>query len=255
MINPFVNESPGELTLNRQSKLPLYHQLYEILRSRILRGDWEPGSLIPSESELIEQYDVSRITVRQALDILVNEGLIYRQRGRGTFVAPPTIEASLSRLINFTEDMLGRGLKPATKVLKVGGGPVSQHTAQHLQIEPGEELEIIRRLRLANDEPISVEVAHFPHELCPGLVRRHDYAEYSLRKALAEDYGIHLTRAKQVIHAMPAPEQIAEELTIEPDAPIFYIERISYSQHERPAEFLRMYYRGDRYALYTELQS
>lgn len=248
------NSPAPPTTLNRNSKLPLYHQLYESLRSRILRGDWQAGDMIPSGSELIEQYGVSRITVRQALDILVNEGLIYRQRGRGTFVSHPPIEASLSRMINFTEDMLERGLEPSTKVLSKSTGPVSKTTAKKLEIDVGEELAMIKRLRLANDEPISVEIAHFPHKLCPGLLEAHDYSEYSLRQTLEQDYGIQLTYAKQVIHAIAAPEDRAKLLAIEPDAPLFYIERVSYSQHNKPVEYLRIYYRSDRYALYIELQ-
>jgi GntR family transcriptional regulator len=119
--------------INRNSKLPLYHQLYEILRSNITRGEWQPGDMIPPESELIDRYQVSRTTVRQVLDMLVNEGLIYRQRGRGTFVAHPTVEQALVRIISFTEDMRQRGFKP------------------------GEELARLERLRLADDEPMSIE--------------------------------------------------------------------------------------------------
>ena len=103
--------------INRQSKLPLYQQLYEVLRGNIMRGEWKPGDLIPAESELIEQYGVSRITVRQVLDMLVQEGLIYRQRGRGSFVAHPTVEQVLQRLVSFTDDMRQRGFAPNTRIL------------------------------------------------------------------------------------------------------------------------------------------
>ena len=106
--------------INRQSKLPLYQQLYEVLRGNITRGEWKPGDLIPAESELIEQYGVSRITVRQVLDMLVQEGLIYRQRGRGSFVAHPTVEQVLQRLVSFTDDMRQRGFAPSTRILSCG---------------------------------------------------------------------------------------------------------------------------------------
>ena len=106
--------------INRQSKLPLYQQLYEVLRGNIMRGEWKPGDLIPAESELIEQYGVSRITVRQVLDMLVQEGLIYRQRGRGSFVAHPTVEQVLQRLVSFTDDMRQRGFAPSTRILSSG---------------------------------------------------------------------------------------------------------------------------------------
>ena len=133
----------------RESKLPIYHQLYEILRGNIVRGEWQPGDILPSETELIEQYQVSRITVRQALEALVNDGLIYRQRGRGTFVAHPTVEQGLSRIISFTEDMHQRGFRPDTEIISAGLISAPAEIAEKLQIEAGEELVRLERLRLA----------------------------------------------------------------------------------------------------------
>ena len=101
-------------SINKHSKLPYYQQLYEILRQKIILGEWKPGDMIPTESELIGTYQVSRNTVRQVLDILVNEGYIYRHRGKGTFIAHPTLEQTTSRIISFTEDMRQRGFVPGT---------------------------------------------------------------------------------------------------------------------------------------------
>ena len=143
--------------INRHSKLPLYHQLYEILRGSILSGHWQPGDMLPPESELIAQYEVSRTTVRQVLDMLVNEGLIYRQRGRGTFVAHPTVEQSLVRIISFTDDMRQRGCMPGTQVLFSGLVPAPAEIAEKLEIEEGAELARLDRLRLADGEPMSIE--------------------------------------------------------------------------------------------------
>jgi GntR family transcriptional regulator len=237
----------------RESKLPIYHQLYELLRSNIVRGEWQPGHMLPSESELIEQYEVSRITVRQALEALVNDGLIYRQRGRGTFVAHPTVEQGLSRIISFTEDMRQRGFKPGTEVLFRGSVPASPEIAQQLQVEPGEELVRIERLRLADVEPMSIEESHLVHRYCPGVLQ-HDYSEYPLRQILEDDYGIRLVRAKQVIRAVSTSAKLAKKLSISAGAALLYIERVSYSAENVPIEFLRVYHRGDRYALYNELR-
>jgi len=239
--------------INRTSKLPLYHQLYEILRGKISSGEWQPGDTIPPESELIERYQVSRTTVRQVLDMLVNEGLIYRQRGRGTFVAHPTIEQGLVRIISFTEDMRQRRFKPGTKVLSSGLVPASQDIAEKLEIEPGEELARLERLRLADGEPMSIEVSHLVHRYCPGVLRG-DYASNPLREALERDYGIRIVRANQVIRAILAPHDLTHLLSIRPKSALLYIERVSYSQHNVPVEFLRIYYRADRYALHNELR-
>ncbi len=240
--------------IDRNSKLPFYHQLYEILRGNILRREWQPGDMIPPESELTAHFQVSRTTVRQVLDMLVNEGLIYRQRGRGTFVAHPTLEQGLVRIVSFTEDMRQRGLEPGTKVLFSGLVPAPQDIAEKLQVEPGEELARLERLRLANGEPMSVEESHLVHRHCPGVLQ-YDYARNPLRQALENDYSIRLVRAKQVIRAILASHNLAHLLSIAPGAALLYIERVSYSQAAIPVEFLRIYHRGDRYSLYNELHN
>jgi GntR family transcriptional regulator len=241
------------LRIDRNSKLPLYHQLYEILRDKIVRRDWQPGDRIPSESELIERYQVSRTTVRQVLDMLVNEGLIYRQSGRGTFVAHPTVEQVLVRIISFTEDMLQRDFKPGTQILSAGLIPAPQDIAEKLEVELGEELAYLERLRLADGEPMSIEESHLVHRFCHGVLRG-DYASSPLRQALERDHGIRLVRAKQVIRALLAPSDLAGLLSIPSDSALLYIERVSYSDQNIPVEFLRIYYRADRYSLYNELQ-
>lgn len=240
-------------TILRDSKLPFYHQLYEILRQNIVRGEWQPDDMLPSEVELMERYNVSRITVRQALDELVNEGLIYRQRGRGTFVAHPTVDQALTRIISFTEDMRQRGFIPGTEVLSSGLEPASPEVAEQLQLESEAELVRLDRLRLADNEPMSIEESHLVHHYCPGILQR-DYAASPLRQVLEQHYGIRLVRAKQSIRAIAASRQVADRLFIPANAPLLYIERISYSQQSIPIEFLRLYHRGDRYVLYNELR-
>ena len=240
-------------TLNRNSKLPLYQQLYETLRSDILSSDWKAGDLLPPESELVERYEVSSITIRQALDMLHKEGLIYRQRGRGTFVARPRLEQNLMRIISFTQDMPTRGFKPSSRVLGSSLTPAPPEIAERLLIKPGEELARIERLRLADDEPMGIEESHLIHRYCPGILSKHDYAVHSLREALERDYGIRTARAKQTIRAIPAPGGLARDLSVRPHAALLFIERITYSQDDIPIEFLRIYYRGDRYVLHNEL--
>ncbi len=239
--------------INRASKLPLYHQLYQILRSNITGREWQPGDMIPPESELIERYQVSRTTVRQVLDILTNEGLIYRQQGRGTFVAHPTVEHGMVRIVNFTEDMRMRGCEPSSKVLFSGLVPAPQDIAEKLQVEPGEELARLERLRLADGEPMGVEESYLVHRYCRGVLKN-DYVSNSLRETLVQDYDIRWTHARQTIRAILAPRGLAELLAIRPKSALLFVERVSFSQQNIPVEFLRIYYRADRYVLYNELQ-
>ncbi|NDJ77115.1 MAG: GntR family transcriptional regulator [Chloroflexi bacterium] len=239
--------------ISRDSKIPFYYQLYEILRGKIVRGEWEPGDMLPTETDLLEQYEVSRSTVRQALDMLVSEGQITRQRGRGSFVAHPTVEQGLSRIISFTEDMRQRGMEPHTEVLSKELVPATAEIATRLKIEAGEELARLERLRLADDEPLSIEEAYLVHKLCPGVLDQ-DYALYPLRETLSQKYGIRLVYARQNIRAITASKKMANALGIKFAAPLLYIERISFSDKDIPVEFIRFFHRGDRYVLYNELR-
>jgi GntR family transcriptional regulator len=234
------------------SKLPLYQQLYDILLGKIRRGEWQPGDMIPTEPELMASYRVSRTTVRQTLDMLVNEGFIYREQGRGTFVAHPTVEQALVRIISFTDDMRRRGIEPGTRILSSRLIPAPEDIAERLAIQPGEELAYLRRLRLADGEPMSVEESHLVHRYCPGILDG-DYASHSLRQALADDHGIRWSRARQTIRAIAAHPDLAHMLSIQPRDPLLHIERVSYSRQNLPIEFLRITYRADRYVLHNEL--
>ncbi len=239
-------------TINRQSKIPYYQQLYIILRGKISRDEWKPGDLIPTENELIETYNVSRSTVRQVLDILVNEGLIYRERGRGSFIAHLTLEQSMTRIVSFTEDMYQRGFTPGTQVLSARLVPAGKDIAERLQAPIGEPLACVERLRLADGEPMSIEESYLVNRYCPDVLQ-HDHAHQPLREILERDYDLRLVNAKQIIRAIPAPTHLAQLLEIKPHAPVLYIERVSYSQVAIPVEFLRIYYRADRYSLFVEL--
>jgi GntR family transcriptional regulator len=248
------NDASCTNLLNPRSKLPLYYQLVEVLRDRIVSGEWKPGDLIPPESELIRRYGVSRITVRRVLLMLDNEGYIVRERGRGTFVAPLRLEHVLTRIVSFTDDMRQRGFEPGTRILYSGLVPAPAAIASSLAVPEGEELARLDRLRLANGEPMCVEQSWLVHRYLPGILD-HDFSRHSLRNVKVREYGIRWSRAHQTIRAISAPPDIAGHLAVEAGAPLLYIERVSYSQDDVPVEFLCVYYRADRYILYNELQS
>jgi GntR family transcriptional regulator len=239
--------------LSRSSKIPLYYQLYEILLEQIQTGVWKPEDTLPTESELVSQYDLSRATIRQAFQMLVNQGKIYRRRGLGTFVSRPTIEQNLNRIISFWEDMGQRGLKPGTKVLSSEIIQAPEEVLDILNIQPNQELASLVRLRLADDEPLSVEQSLLVYEFCPGILEQ-DYANNSLRKMLADQYNIHITSAKQKIRAVPATEELASLLSVDVDAPLLHIDRTSYTETGVPIEYLQINLRGDRYTFHSELR-
>lgn len=238
----------------QDSKISYYQQLYSILRKEIARGVWKPGDRLPSEAELIKAYGVSRITVRQAFELLVHDGLVYRRRGSGTYVTIPPIEHGLNRIISFTEDMQRRGLHPGTEVIIGRLEPATMEIAAKLDIEPGTELAVLERLRLADGEPMSLEISHLVHRLCLGVLES-DYALIPLHEALRERYGIRLARANQAIRAVAADKTLAARLLVPAGSPLFYIERVSFRQANTPVEYLQVYHRGDRYVLYNELKA
>jgi len=238
--------------LNPSSKIPLYQQLYELLEGSIRSGHWKPGDMIPPESELIAQYEVSRITVRKVLDMLVTEGLLVRERGRGSFVAAPKLEHGMTKIVSFTDDMKQRGFSPSTKIIFMGLVPAARATADALSVPEGEELARIDRLRCADDEPLCVEESFLIHRHLPGILD-HDLVNNSLREIKQKEYGIRWSRARQTIQAVPAPQEIARLLSIKTGAPLLFFERVTFSQDNVAVEYLKIYYRADRYILHNEL--
>jgi GntR family transcriptional regulator len=240
--------------VNRADKTPLYYQLYQIMKQKIRSGEWKAEDTLPTELDLGDQYELSRSTVRQAFDMLVNDGLIFRRQGQGTFVAHATIEQRLTRIISFTEDMLERGFQPGTKLLSAEIIPAPEDIASAMDnLVVGEELANVMRLRLADDEPMSIEYSFLVHKYCPEILRW-DYSNTSLKRKLAEEYGIHLTYAQQKIRAISASTGLAKLLSVDEGDALLYIERIFYSDRNLPIELLRIHLRGDRYTLYSEMR-
>ena len=239
--------------LSRTSKVPLYYQLYEILHEQIRDGVWQPEDMLPTDSELVERYKLSRATVRQAFELLVNQGRVYRRQGQGTFVSRPAFEQNINRIVSFWDDMQQRGLKPGTKVLSSEIILATEDVIDNLEVEPNQELASLVRLRLADDEPLSVEHSLLVLEYCPGILDQ-DYANRSLRKMLADQFNVHLTNATQKIRALPATKYLAGLLNIDEAAPILHIDRISYTEEGTPIEYLRINLRGDRYTFHSVLR-
>jgi GntR family transcriptional regulator len=149
--------------------------------------------------------------------------------------------------------MRQRGYAPGTKVFFSGLVPAPEEIAVRLEIEPGEALARLDRLRLADGEPMSIEQSYLVHRYCPGILDG-DYQSSPLREALERQHGIRWARARQVIRVAPATSEMARLLAIKPRSALLHIERISYSQENIPIEFLHIHYRGDRYSLHSELQ-
>ncbi len=240
------------ISLDRNSRVPLHQQLYEIMRSLLDSDQYGSGDSFFTEAELIEMFEISRNTARQVLTRLSDEGFIIRERGKGTTVAKPGLQQSLEKIVSFTDEMNRRGMKPETTVLSCESVKPTETQAKELRITPDTDLVCIRRLRHGDHLPICIEESYLVKEYFPHL-EDYDYSKYPLKKAIESMLNSRLDFARQKIKAIPASNEIAEFLEVIPQAPLLYIERVTYTGNI-PVEFLKIYYRGDRFTLYNELE-
>ena len=244
----------GDRRIDRALPIPYYFQIAEILRGLIAdaRLNQETEAALPSENQLCDLYAVTRATVRHALDLLEREGLVYRRKGKGTFLRR-RVQMDLARLCSTTTDMRARGWVPATRVLAVRMITAARHIQHQLQVPDPVQVWEVHRLRLADGEPISLQWSYISSTRAPGL-DRHDLAG-SLYDTLRAAYSIELRTAVQVIRTRLATDEEALLLEVPPGAPVFAIERTSFDQAERPVEYLHALWRGDRYDLQIRLTS
>lgn len=240
-------------TIYRNSPVPRYHQLKEILRERIRTGEWKPGDLIPSERELSETYRISRMTARQAITDLVNEGIFYREQGRGTFVTRHKIIQQLIRLTGFTEDISARGQQPGTLVLSATMNPADELTAERLRVKPGELVFSLQRLRLADAEPLAIESSHLSFKGCERLLEE-DLEHNSLYRLIETKYGLPLMEAEQELEAGLAGDEEARLLKVAVGSAVLFTRRTTYTDRNQPIEYAKSVYCGNKYTFYTHLR-
>lgn len=236
------------------SPTPYYVQIKDYVRQKILSGAFPENSRIPSERQLAAQFNVTRLTVAKALNELAQEGLIQSRVGKGRFVGSGKIDHELRTLTSFTQDIQARGQQPSSQVLKAVIESAGEEAAHALSILPGEAVMVLERVRLADLQPVALEASLIPAKYCPNLLENHDFSRESLYEVLGTDYNLHLVYAQQTIEArMPTPHE-CEALQIRHDTAILSIHRVTYTDQDRPIEFVRSAYRGDRYKLRAVLR-
>lgn len=234
------------MALNKASPVPLYYQLAELLREQIRQGQFRPGSQVPSERLLSEQYDISRMTARQAVAYLIREGTLVVRRGFGTFVAAPKLTHDALHLLGFSEEVAHRGSTSVSQVLEqqVTRAPDAVSAALHVSADT--PIIKIMRLRLADNVPLLLETSFVPLEICPAL-RDADLAVQSLFAVLEHVGGVTLKRTKQDLEATIANEYECELFHLPPNAPMILLAGMTYDINERPIEYFKAVYRGDRF--------
>ncbi len=243
--------------INKDIPIPYYYQIAQILRDAIADADIDSmeGEIeFLSEADLCKVFDVTRATVRHALEVIEREGLIYREKGRGTFVRRRRLMLDVTTLRSTTEDLKARGWAPGTRVISVKRMIPRPHVRRELRLRNDEEVWEILRLRLANDEPISLQWSYIPCARTADLDQQD--LSGSLYRLLESRYGIKPTTADQeVTTRVLTSAQEAELLQIALGDPIFVISRTVYDQNQLPTERLESRWRGDRYSLRSRLSS
>ncbi len=232
-------------TLDRNSWEPLYNQIAEQIRARV-DNELAPGAKIPSENELINEYNVSRNTVRLAIDKLIKQGLVYRVKGKGTFIIPDRMQFGLFRLTSFTEETRRRGMQPSSRLLNLIKIVPPARIGQALQLEVGQCVFLVERLRLADGIPMALNASYLPSHLCPTLAEE-DLVNGSIYRVVEDKYRLQIGYANQTLKPIVASEMEARLLEVEAGSPLLLVEGVACLVDGTPIEYARLIYRGDRY--------
>ena len=231
---------------------PLYSRIQTVLAGEIAAGDLRVGDQLPTEDRLIARFGVSRITVRRAIQNLVDRGLVEIRRGKGTFVTAPRITQDLSELSGFVEDMHALGRKPTARVVRKEIVTADATVAGQLALTRGERVVRIRRVRLADGIPLSFDETYLPLEIGKKIMTDNLKAE-PIFSLLERKYNVPLVEAEYKLDAVAADAEVAAALKVKQGSPVFRIERTSYSTGKRPVDYETLHYRGDLVRFATRL--
>ncbi len=236
--------------LDKNLPVPLYHQLQGVLKAEIETGKWRADEQLPNETKLAERFGVSKITVRQALQELVDLGYIRREHGRGTFITRRKFDEGPRELTSFTEEMKRHDLVASSRILSQGVVEADARVTHALGLPARSAVFVLKRVRLSGGEPVSLQTAHIPAEFVRGLVVDEGASLYDV---LQKRYDLYPARARETYLASAADGRAADLLGIPQGAPVFAVERITMLPNERPFEFVLSVVRGDRYSIVLEL--
>lgn len=235
---------------------PRHKQISEWLKNQIEEGNYEIDEKLPSENELCKKFDVSRVTVRKALQTLENKGLIYRSQGLGSFVCDDRPRQSFIQLTDFEEDMRRAGLEPLSKVIQLTTEKASDQIASILNVDPESTVVRLDRLRLGDEQPIAFDTTWLPM-FYGQLIEGYDLKNETIYEILEDDFDIPVEKGYFRIEAENASDDMAKHLQVTPGDALLLIDRISLTVGEKPIYYQKRYYRSDRiiYELMAERES
>ena len=241
--------------IDKNGPLPLYYQIKQQLKKAIETHNLESNAAFPSERELIELYGVSRPTVRQATEELLNEGYLYRKRGLGTFVAGPKLKQELPSALGFSERMQREGRLPSSRVVNIGLVETPGETVlAQLGLPVGSAVFQIKRVRLADNEPIMLETSHLSLDLFPKLTQT-DFNKVSLYRFLREEYGLAIARLRETLEPVVLGDYESKLLEVVRGSPAMLVQISALASNGKAIEYSQALVRGDRCQYYLELET
>ena len=241
-------------TIDPFAAVPKYFQLASILRQKIEDGEWEPRSPIPSERQLEVLYNISRTTIRESIHSLIQQGYLYREHGRGTFVSPRKLQKGLMDLTSFSEDLVKRGMIPGQIIRSLARVVPPPRVLQRLELPAGSTVYRIERVRLGDGSPIGLQTSYLALDPNQEITMQEMTEAGSLYRILMEKFHIIPTEADETLEVTLATPEEAALLEVASAAPLLLNERVLFSQDRRPVEFVKILYRGDRYQYFVHLK-
>jgi GntR family transcriptional regulator len=231
--------------IDKNSPIPLYYQIENYIRTLIEKENLKPNEAIPTEKELTEQFRVSRVTIQQAIRNLINDGLLVRKRGKGTFVVEQKIEKGPS-VYSFTEEMKRRNMQPGTKFIHMKEIIPSEILANRLEIATEQKVFQIYRLRLADDMPMALETAYIP-TFCVPTLNEQDLKQNGSLYEILNLNGIEITDVERSIEISATTSEQAKWLKVPQNTPVLLVNGRTFTKDEKVIEYVNSIYRGDRY--------
>ena len=223
------------MEVNKNSVIPLYFQIKEKILRDIQDGKYQIGEQLPPEMELGKEFKFIRPTVRQAINELVFQNILWRERGKGTFINKPMIQSNLEMLTPFVEEIKSQGLTPGVKVIEKKLSAATEGIAASLKINPGDQVIKFLRIRLVNEERVILRTSYFSYKLIPQLLNE----ELEPLYPVIEKYGFRLTKAEQSLQVVQARDYEAELLGVVKKFPLLLWEGVVYSQDGIPVELVK----------------
>jgi len=241
------------MKISRENPVPLYYRLADIIKKKILDLEFAVGETIPTEAELQKEYSVSRPTIRQAIELLIKQGFLVRERGNTPYVAQAKLAHPVGTISSFTEDMLARNIAPSTRLISLCYKKPPKIVAKYLKVRNNEETVFLKRVRSANNEPILISNSYIPKKFVPDLVEK-GLPRESLYQTLERDYGIALFETDETVQAVVAEKEEAKLLNVKEGSPLLLVHRIVRDKDGVTVEYNSSVFRGDRFKYHKKLR-